>query len=282
MTRAEGRRRALEVALWIVAIGFFWVLDTLTKLDERRRTGVGLDDFRLATEQATSALAVLLMIAFVVFWLDRFPLDRQRIALTLLAHSVGSALFATGHYALLVIFRKVVFSLNGMQYMPGQNHFANLVYEYKKDIKIYLFAIAIVTTYRYFRDQQRLSGALSRTTPSEPPAPADRKLAVKTRKGERLIDIEAIDYLQAAGNYVEVHSAGERFLVRSALGALAERLPSGGFLRTHRSLLVNVAAVVESRGSGAAQELVLRNDATIPVSRSYRDGVKQLLEDHKL
>ena len=67
-SRANGRfrRRALEAGAWAALIALLWGLDTLTKLAVRERTGVGLDDFRLFAEQATSAAAALVMVAFLL------------------------------------------------------------------------------------------------------------------------------------------------------------------------------------------------------------------------
>jgi len=270
-------RRALEVAFWIAIIGFFWTLDTLTKIDERQRTGVGLDDFRLITDQVTSALAVFAMVAFVAFWLRQFPLERTRPLPTLVGHAVGSVLFATGHYTLMVLLRRIVFSVNGLQYMPNQNHWPNLVYEYRKDIKIYLAAVAIIAAYRYFRSQRDAAGVAGELT-ADPAA----KLTVQTAKGELLLDIERIEYLEAARNYVAVHADGGEYLIRSPLSALAERLPDRLFARTHRSYMVNVDEIDEVRSTDGAQQLILKSGARIPVSRGYRDAVKAQLDRIRL
>ena len=279
--RSWRSRRALEAAFWIVIIGLFWTLDTLTKMDLRARTGVGLDDFRLITEQWTSAAGVLAMVAFVAFWLRQFPLDRSRPLPTVVGHLAGSALFACGHYAVFVLLRKFVFGLRGIEYMPSQRHFGNLVFEYKKDIKIYLIAVAIIAVYRHFRSQR---GAASETEDSRitPPTGSEprpsKKLAVQTRKGERLLEIDLIDYLEAARNYVEVHADGEQYLVRSPLNRLAARLPAERFLRTHRSFLVNAEAVIELQATNSGSLLVLRSGAEVPVSRGHRDAVRSALE----
>ena len=116
-------------------------------------------------------------------------------------------------------------------------HLPNLIYEYKKDIKIYLAAVAIIAAYRYYRGQR--SDAKLQAGEGQAPgggaSSASMKLAVQTAKGERLLEIGRIDYLEAAHNYVAVHAEGEQYLVRSPLSALLTRLPAGRFVRTHRS-----------------------------------------------
>lgn len=275
----------MEVGFWVVLISALWTLDAVTKVQMRERTGVGLDDFRLITEQVTSGLAALAMVAFVAAWLRQFPLHRSTPVQTLVGHLVGSVLFALGHYFLFVILRKIVFAANGMVYMSGQNHLGNLVFEYQKDLKIYIGMVAIIATYRHVRSrreepespdptaQEELTG---RETIARGRAP--RKLVVQTRSGERLLDISRIDYLEAARNYVSVYSEGKVYLVRSPLNALLLRLPIGRFIRTHRSFLVNIEAITELQNLHQGYVLLLRNGAQIPVSRRYRDEVKATLD----
>ena len=279
------KRRALEVGFWVLLISVLWTLDGMTKVQMRERTGVGLDDFRLITEQVTSGLAALAMVAFVSAWLRQFPLKRSAPLQTLVGHLVGSVLFAVGHYFLFVILRKIVFAINGMAYMPDQNHLRNLVFEYQKDLKIYIGMVAIIAAYRHFRSRREESEApdpaaqeelTGRETIAEGRSP--RKLVVQTRSGERLLDISEIDYLEAARNYVSVHSEGKVYLVRSPLNALLLRLPIGRFIRTHRSFLVNIDAITELQTLHPGHVLLLRTGAQVPVSRRYRDEVKETLD----
>ena len=283
------RQRLLGASFWAILIGLFWTLDTLTKLDQQRRLGIETDHFRLITAQATSAVGVFVMVAFVAFWLRHFPLDRRRPLPTLVGHLVGSGLFTVGHYTVFVALRKLAYGLQGLDYMPGQRHFGNLIFEYKKDVKIYLAIVGILAAYRYIGDLRTGADASDEVAESQPPAePAaydeptgpgkPTKLIVQTRRGERILAIDDIEYLEAARNYIVVHTDTRRFLVRSPLGQLLERLPEGLFVRTHRSFLVQVSKIVELQSVDSSYVLILRSEARVPVSRSYRDQVKALVE----
>lgn len=261
--------RWLAAGFWTALVGLLWGIDTLTKLEDRARTGVGLDDFRLYTEQATSAAAALVMVLFVAWWLARFPFDRERWARTLAAHVLGSVLFAIGHYALMVLLRVVVFSASGRRYLLLHDHFDNLVFEYQKDIKIYLGMVGIIAVYRHLR--RRHADAAVATAGAAPPG----RMLVQTGSGERLLDVMQIDYLQAARNYVSVHAAGREYIVRETLANLEARLAPGSFIRTHRSYLVNLERIAEVRPTDAgAYEIRIEGGATIPLSRGFRDAVR--------
>ena len=69
---------------------------------ENAGLGYAPDSFRLITEQVTSAVVVLLLVPCVAWWLNRFPLQRDRVVLAVAGHVLGSVLFAVAHYFMLV------------------------------------------------------------------------------------------------------------------------------------------------------------------------------------
>jgi hypothetical protein len=267
------RRRLLEGAFWVALIALFWGLDALTKLEERNRLGVGLDDFRLFTEQVTSAGAALVMVLFVAWWLVRYPVDMKRLARSITSLVTGSVLFAIGHYTLMVALRIVIFFANGMHYVYQHDHFNNLVFEYQKDVKIYLGMVGIIAVYR------RVGRLRAERAAAPPPGGIPGKLLVQTGSGERLIDITRVDYLQAARNYVSVHCDGKEYIVRETLANLEAKLAPAKFLRTHRSFLVNAERIAGVQPTDAgAHEIQLASGVSIPLSRSYRDAIRSELK----
>ena len=103
-------------------------------------------------------------------------------------------------------------------------------------------------------------------------SPRLRRIVVHERGRTRIVPIDDVQRLSAAGNYVEVHVAGTGRLVRATLARLAQRLDPAEFLRVHRSHLVRADAVerIEPRAHGDAL-LVLRDGAEVLLSRRYRD-----------
>jgi len=96
-------------------------------------------------------------------------------------------------------------------------------------------------------------------------------IVVRSRDGVRLILAEDIDWVQAAGVYVTVHTASEKFLYRANLATVASRLDPFQFVRIHRSSLVNLKsiAVLERRSHGEF-EVELRDGTHLNLSRNYR------------
>lgn len=101
------------------------------------------------------------------------------------------------------------------------------------------------------------------------PALDDDVLPVDTaRGGTRLLARASILFLQAHGDYVRVACDEGRFLLRARLSELEDRWARHGFVRVHRSFVVNLRRAVEVRPrlNGTAV-LVLANGSEVPIAR---------------
>jgi two-component system LytT family response regulator len=100
--------------------------------------------------------------------------------------------------------------------------------------------------------------------------PWDR-LVVKSGGSTRFIRVVEIDWIEAAGIYVNLHVAGQQLLYRASLHELAERLDPRRFVRVHRSAIVNIESIVQLEPISHGEfDVVLKNGARTRVSRSYR------------
>jgi DNA-binding LytR/AlgR family response regulator len=124
---------------------------------------------------------------------------------------------------------------------------------------------------------ERLGVALDRAL-DRSRAPAQASLAVRSAGRIDLAAFADIVALSGADDYVEVILAdGRRFLHDTSLQDLERRLPSG-FVRVHRSHIVNAAHVHSIRTlPGRRRALDLTGGAEIPVSRSHAAAVSSLL-----
>lgn len=105
--------------------------------------------------------------------------------------------------------------------------------------------------------------------PVAPPDASFRALVAHRRGRHRLILVEEIRRIEAAGNYVRVHVEGGTYLVRSTMQAVEQHLASRGFVRVHRGVLVPVDQMLEVTGSGGFLRLVLRDGTAVKVSREF-------------
>lgn len=87
-----------------------------------------------------------------------------------------------------------------------------------------------------------------------------------------------IQFIESASNYINVRIDDESYLVRESLDNFCRELKSSDFVRVHRSFVVNVRWVRKIRyGKSGSAELDLANGHVIPVSRSRRKEVTDIL-----
>ena len=71
------------------------------------------------------------------------------------------------------------------------------------------------------------------------------RIAVKDRQQIHVIPVNDIDYLEADGDYVKLHTAKKAYLKEKTMKYFEENLPSQQFIRIHRSYIVNVNEVAK-------------------------------------
>ncbi len=104
------------------------------------------------------------------------------------------------------------------------------------------------------------------------------KIAVKTDGRIVLVEIDEIQWIEAANNYAALHTKDKTHLVRETMTRLGERLPEDAFVRINRSAIVNLAAVKELRPSFHGEYTVVLKDGTRQkLSRTHRDKLDRLL-----
>jgi two-component system LytT family response regulator len=104
------------------------------------------------------------------------------------------------------------------------------------------------------------------------------RLLVKCAGKERLLPVAEVDWFEAAGNYVKIHTGGERLLLRETMANLEERLDPEQFARIHRSTIVNLRKVKELEPWFHGDYVVRLTDGQkLTLSRSYRGRLLERL-----
>ena len=78
-----------------------------------------------------------------------------------------------------------------------------------------------------------------------------------------------IDWVRAAGNYVELRAAGRTVVHRSSIGAAERDLAGHGFVRIHRSILVRRDRIARIR----PQDVVLVDGTRLKIGKRYRSDL---------
>ena len=103
-------------------------------------------------------------------------------------------------------------------------------------------------------------------------------LAIKDGSEVNRVPVSDIHWVDAAGDYMCVHTSDQTYIMRRTMKELDQQLDPRKFIRVHRSAIVNINYVQKliSHISGE-YHLILSNGSELKVSRSHRDKVKEMI-----
>jgi two-component system LytT family response regulator len=91
-----------------------------------------------------------------------------------------------------------------------------------------------------------------------------------------IVNVADIRYVEAAGNYVVLHTEVGELKLRETISTLERELAPWDFVRVHRSYVVNLDAVREVQPwFHGDQRIVLTDGTLLNLSRRYRDALRQ-------
>jgi two-component system, LytTR family, response regulator len=104
------------------------------------------------------------------------------------------------------------------------------------------------------------------------------RIVVKTAGKIKIIPIPDILFLEAADDFVKVHTKEGSFLKNKTMGFFENSLPQDQFVRTHRSYILNVQEITRIDPYEKENHLaILRSGARVPVSKSGYGKLKGVL-----
>ena len=271
-------RRRYEVALWLLYFGINTLANIQVAWTDAQRVQVGYQFWEPVVWEASSALVLLLLLPVVIAIDRRFPLQRDTWRRDIWVHLGMTLPYSLLHVGLMYLIRQVIYQAMGGAYVWTQ-WWSEFSYEYLKDFRTYLGLIALIHLYRFVL--RRLQGEAEFLSEgreeSESVAVTDRFLVKKLGR-EFLVRVSDIDWVEASGNYVNLHVGQRVYPLRETMAGIEQRLGSQGFARVHRSSLVNLDRVREivpfDTGDGEAR---LEGDVRVAVSRRYRKRLRELL-----
>ncbi|WP_395644516.1 LytTR family DNA-binding domain-containing protein [Terricaulis sp.] len=250
---------------WLIAcIGAaISVVNATSVLMEHARDGHALPVWAPFLWEFSSWVMLLVLAPVVGEAIRRAPPRRESALRFGLIHLGLILTFSIIHVTGMVTIRKLGYWLAGEFYDFSHGNLPlTFLYEARKDAISYaLFAII------YYLFQRRAAAA--------PAAPADERIEIRDGAAAVFVAPSDILFVEAAGNYVEFHTAAKSHLVRGTLATWEAKLAARGFVRVHRSRLVNRAHVsaVKPTPSGDV-ELTLSDGRTLAGSRRYRTALE--------
>ncbi|HTU09928.1 MAG TPA: LytTR family DNA-binding domain-containing protein [Allosphingosinicella sp.] len=127
------------------------------------------------------------------------------------------------------------------------------------------------------RRLQELSGQLDALKRARSGGEDERHLWVRRGAETLRLDVGQVDRVEAEGEYVRIHAGADSYLERGSLTETATLLEPFGFVRVHRSAVVNPTRVVSvERKRWGDLVLHLTTGAAVPVGKTYREAARRL------
>ncbi len=275
--RYQPYRRVAEIGYWVIGCIVSAVSNSATALMEIRRAGTPFSAWEPIVWEWSSNLVMLALVPLVVWYSRRVPLHLDTWRRSLPLHLLGSVAWSVLHVAGMVAARKLAYAAQGTHYDFG-NWPREFGYEYLKDIRSYASTVVVIEVYRWFL--LRLQGEASvlaqadDVPATENPQRPERFLVRKLGK-EFLVNASEVEWLQASGNYMNLHVRGRAYPLRSTMAGIEAQLDPAKFVRVHRSHIVNLDCVAEIQplDTGDAR-IVMRDGSEVACSRRYRDALR--------
>jgi DNA-binding LytR/AlgR family response regulator len=152
-----------------------------------------------------------------------------------------------------------------------------------EDAAVDAFDLGVVDYVRKPIRADRLAESVRRVVarlvlPIAPPAAGgeDVSIPVELAGVTKMLPRSAVRWVEAQGDYARLHTAGGSHLVRVPLATLADRWADAGFVRIHRSYLVQIRLIGELRLTNNGY-VVIVDGAELPVSRRHPRELKDRL-----
>ena len=256
---ADPRADLVFIGIIVLALLVFLSFNVLNVAHEHARDGQPLALWKPIVWEGTSGLYFLAVSPLISAltrrnWPTGGPWVRK-----IAVHATASIVVSFAHVLTIGAARWAIYRLAGGRYDP-LSPLGDWPYEFRKDVLVY---VTIVATYVAWRMLRAAAQPIAAVSPD----------VLEVRDGTRrhFVALAEVVWIEAAGNYVELHRVGSRLLHRASLSEMERRLGSAGFVRIHRSRLVRREAVAATESKPTGDFLVrLRDGRELAGSRRYR------------
>jgi len=277
LSRYLPNRRYFEVGFWVLNFLLVSSINSVIVILDIERAQLDFESWKPIVWELSSNFVALILVPAVIFFENRFPLYIGVLRKHVPLHILGSVVFCILHVSSMVAIRKWVYAGQGDHYDFG-NWPVELGYEYLKDWKTYAGILFVLALYRLLllrlQGEARMLDAPDDGPELEPIERPERFLVRKLGK-EFLIAAAEVEYLQASGNYVNLHLHSRDYPLRTTMAGIEPRMDPNKFVRVHRSYMVNLDFIKEIEPlDGGDARILMKDGSLIPCSRRYRSALK--------
>lgn len=270
-------RRPFEVGFWALFFVVHGLANAAVIAADFHRSRIDFPAWEPLLLEGTSMLAMALLLPLILAFDRRFPLRFSTLRRSLPAHLLASLGYTLAHVLVMTVMRHLAYVIVDLPYEFG-SWSSTIAYEFLKDSRAYAGILATVYLYRFML--LRMQGEASLLVAPDEGEPVEsierpQRLLVKKLGKEFLINLNDVEWMEASGNYVNLHVAKRAYPLRETMANLALRIDPGHFIRVHRSFIVNLDHIAEIEPlDGGDARIRLKDGTHIPFSRRCRSVLR--------
>tara|TARA_R110002073_G_scaffold72537_1_gene177283 strand:+ start:275403 stop:276050 length:648 start_codon:yes stop_codon:yes gene_type:complete len=116
------------------------------------------------------------------------------------------------------------------------------------------------------------SNTMIKNSVSEGNEPSAKRIFLRQNKSYIQLEIDAILYIEAAGNYTKIITKDETITIREKISDILESLPANDFIQVHKSFAIAIKYIKRIDGNRIYIE-----DQPIPIGKLYKANLNKLL-----
>lgn len=219
----------------------------------------------------------------------RFSLERLGWSRFFLVHLPASAAFALVQLGIYVLIAGVLFGMANRGVWEFYKFI--VVNEFQSSFLVYFAIVAAVTVReRWFRQPELWRPVEPSPLPEKRAETAEPekngaslafppRIPVKENGRIRIVEVVDIEWVESYGNYVFLHTAERRHILRETMAAMEKMLDPQDFVRIRRSAIVRVDRIKELRSTSNGEfEVVLKDRRGLSSSRRYRKNLETFVK----
>lgn len=247
-------------------MSFEAVVRSTSLIMEYENRGNPVEAWKPFVWEFTSTYMIVLLVPLIIMFDERYPIARKDWFKRLLIHIPLSILFSLVHVLGMVAIRKLIFTSMGDVYSMDELDYM-ILYEYRKDLTAYISILIVIYAYR---EILRLRHGEAQIEKSE-----EERIMVSKAGQFKFIDPLSVNWVESAGNYVELHVDQDTYMLRTTMKDIETRLGNTDFARVHRSAIVRKDFIESIKPASSGDKiLILKDDTNIRASRRYSENLK--------
>lgn len=275
-------QKSYEIAFWAALLFLFSTVNATSIIIDHFRNNNSIPTWEPLLWEYSSALVLFVLILPLLYFDKKHPLKGKALFQNMAFHFLFTFLYVAAFIVGIIVIREWFYNLKGLDYDFGPL-VIGYFYEYRKIFLAYLAILFIVYTYRFIFS--RLEGeakfiAEGENSSASPDELLSHRFLVKKLGKEFIVNLEDVDWIGSAGNYVNLHVGERIYPLRQTMTHMQNTLPKEEFIRIHRSSMVKIEQIFEITNiESGDQEIKLKTGKVLRLSRRYKEQLKSVLSN---